>query len=125
MKNHKLMWKYFLIAICFIGVCISIFVVNRDREAGVESMTEEELINIVLSDEHFVDLFLCTDDNRAVQGLSKRSEALGELLTRGNAEQALLAAIQIRDPVNAKVEIERDGLEKILDYVITQKGTQK
>lgn len=119
--------------ICVIGVGVFIFTVNSVREPDFERMTEEELIDAVVADDFFANLMLHSNNETAVQLFSQKSEALSELLTRDNAEQALLSAIQIReltffsaiqtrDPT--EIEMERVGLSIILNYVRTQKGAE-
>ena len=72
-----------------------------------------------------MDLFLCNDTLLAVDGLRGKSEALDELLNREDAGKILLRKIQEYEPTDsADEEIEKDGLQIILDYVENGGGQQ-
>ena len=87
-------------------------VILNQRTAG------DHLIREIVQDENFVDLFLCNDTLLAVDGLRGKSEALDELLNRADAGEILLQKIQRYTPIgNADEEIEKEGLEIILNYV--------
>ena len=80
--------------------------------------TGDHLIREIVRDENFVDLFLCNDTLLAVDGLRGKSEALDELLSREDAGEILLRKIQEYKPTDsADEEIQKDGLQIILDYV--------
>lgn len=80
--------------------------------------TGDDLIREIVQDENFVDLFLCNDTLRAVDGLRGKSEALDELLDRTDAGEILLQKIQeYTSAGNADEEVQKEGLEIILNYV--------
>ena len=98
-------------------VCVLVCgaVILNQRTAG------DRLIREIVRDENFVDLFLCNDTLLAVDGLRGKSEALDELLNR----EILLRKIQEYEPTDsADEEIEKDGLQIILDYVENGGGQQ-
>mgnify|MGYP004677193879 CR=1 FL=1 len=95
-------------------VCVLVCgaVILNQRTAG------DRLIREIVRDENFVDLFLCNDTLLAVDGLRGKSEALDELLNREDAGKILLKKIQEYKPTDsADEEIQKDGLQIILDYV--------
>lgn len=91
----------------------AVFLKQQTKESTIDNLICE-----ILTDENFVDLFLCDDPLLAVHNFRGKSEALNNLLNREDAEEILLRRIsEYKHTDNADEEMEKDGLEIILHYV--------